>query len=84
MWNRRSIPIYFTNMVKDVAIETYLFDQYFQRNLYNNLLFLRQSCELRIDTYFFDQYDENNRSNKLLFLDGMGVKLSIDIYIFDG
>ena len=37
MCNRRSIPIYLTNMFKDVAIEPYLFDQYVQRNLYNNL-----------------------------------------------
>ena len=67
----------------DVAIETQLFDQYVERNLYNNL-FLRESCEMRIDTYFFDRYGENNSYNKLLFLDGMDVKLSIDIYIFDG
>ena len=28
------------NVVKDVAIETYLFEQHVHRNLYNNLLFL--------------------------------------------
>ena len=53
------------------------------RNLYNNLLFLQWSCELRIDTYL-DQYVENNRYYKLLFLDGKGVKFSVDVYIFAG
>ena len=38
------------NVVKDVAIETYLFEQHVHRNLYNNLLFLGQSYEMRTDT----------------------------------
>ena len=34
-----------------------------------------------LDTYFFDQYVEKNRYNRLLSLDGMSVKLSVDIYV---
>ena len=67
--NCRSIPISLTKRFGEVctigycpqgrcvksSIDTYLFDQYVQRNRYNGLLFLDQVCELSIDTYFLDQ-----------------------------
>ena len=53
------IPVYLTNVLRGISIDTSLFDQYVKRNRYKRLLFLRLAyayVKSLIDTYLFDQY----------------------------